>query len=272
MPTGSSSLPEALAPVPVRFRGGGFGPRVSTPAALAAFAVVLGAWQALVAFGIVSPVFLPSPVEVGTALVGLARSGRLWDDLSISLYRIGIGWTLGTLCGVTAGTAMALYSLARSVGVPLVSALFPIPKIALLPLLILWLGIGETSKVTTIALGVFFPTAIAAYTGIDNVPRSLIRMAQSFDVPFPAIIRTVALPGALPSVLSGMRISASIALLLVVSAEMIGAERGIGAFVLQAGNLMQTDQLMAGVAVLSCLGLAVGTTLSRLERALLAWR
>jgi ABC-type nitrate/sulfonate/bicarbonate transport system permease component len=281
MPTASSSMADLLAPMPardapgpapVRFRGGGFGPRVSGPAALAAFVLAIAGWQALVSFGIVSPVFLPSPVEVATALVELARTGRLWDDLSISLYRIGIGWTLGTLCGVAAGTAMALFSLARSVGVPLVSALFPIPKIALLPLLILWLGIGETSKVATIALGVFFPTAIAAYTGIDNVPRSLIRMAQSFDVPFASIVRTIALPGALPSVLAGMRISASIALLLVVSAEMIGAERGIGAFVLSAGNLMQTDQLMAGVTVLSCLGLAVGTTLSRLEKALLGWR
>lgn len=267
-------MPEAVpaGTAPVRFRGGGFGPRVSRLAAALGFAGTLGLWQACVTFGLVSPVFLPSPVEIATALRDLAASGRLWEHVSVSLYRIGLGWILGTLCGVGIGTAMALFSLARSVGLPMVSALFPIPKIALLPLLILWLGIGETSKVATIALGVFFPTAIAAYTGIDNVPRSLIRMAQSFDVPFADVVRKIALPGALPSILAGMRISASIALLLVVSAEMIGAERGIGAFVLQAGNLMQTDQLMAGVAVLSCLGLIVGTVLSRLEKALLAWR
>lgn len=268
---GEGSRPVTLTS-PVRFRGGGFGPRTSRVTAVLAFAAALALWQAAITFRFVSPVFLPSPVEVARALGDLAASGELWRHLSISLVRIGAGWACGTLAGLAVGTAMALFSLARSVGLPMVSALFPIPKIALLPLLILWLGIGELSKVTTIALGVFFPTAIAAYSGIDNVPRNLIRMAQSFDVPFRSVVRKIALPGALPSILSGMRVSASIALLLVVSAEMIGAESGIGAFVLQAGNLMQTDQLMAGVAVLSLLGLAIGMTISAAERALLGWR
>jgi NitT/TauT family transport system permease protein len=165
-----------------------------------------------------------------------------------------------------------LFALARSVGVPVVSALYPIPKIALLPLLILWLGIGEPSKVATIALGVFFPTVIATYSGVDQVPRNLIRMAQSFEVPFAAIVLKVVLPGALPSIIAGFRISTSVALLLVVAAEMIGAQTGIGAFVLAAGNLMQTDQFMAGVATLSVLGLVVGTAITRLERRLLRWR
>ena len=104
----------------------------------------------------------------------------------------------------------------------------------------------------------FFSTAISVYSGVDAVPRNLIRMAQSFNVPFHAIVRRVIWPGALPSILAGFRITASVALLLVVSAEMIGAQCGIGAFVLQAGNLMQTDQLLAGVVMLSLFGLAVG--------------
>jgi NitT/TauT family transport system permease protein len=104
------------------------------------------------------------------------------------------------------------------------------------------------------------------------VPRNLIRMAQSFNVPFSTIVRRVIWPGALPSILAGFRITASVALLLVVSAEMIGAEYGIGAFVLQAGNLMQTDQLLAGVVILSLFGLAIGWLISRLERRLLHWR
>jgi NitT/TauT family transport system permease protein len=153
-----------------------------------------------------------------------------------------------------------------------VSALFPIPKISLLPLLILWLGIGEASKVATIALGVFFPTVIATYTAIDAVPRNLIRMGQSFDLPPAAVLRKIVLPGALPGILAGFRITASIALILLVSAEMIGAQHGIGAFILQAGNLMLTDQLLAGVAMLSVLGLAIGTGLTRLEKYLLRWR
>jgi len=158
------------------------------------------------------------------------------------------------------------------VGLAFVSALFPIPKVALLPLLILWLGIGESSKVATIALGVFFPTVISVYSGIDNVPRNLIAMAQSFGVPQRSILWKVVLPGALPSIISGFRISTSTALILLVSAEMIGAQFGIGAFVLQAGNMMLTDQLLAGVTLLSILGLLISALLSRLEARLLRWR
>src|SRR5262249_13571907 len=174
--------------------------------------------------------------------------------------------------GVGAGGLIGLFWLWRSAGLPFISALFPIPKIALLPLLILWLGIGETSKVATIALGVFFPMAISAYAGVDRVPRNLIRMAQSFNVPFSGIVTKVILPGMLPSILAGCRISASIALILVVAAEMIGANVGIGAFVLTAGNLMQTDQLMAGIVAISVLGLLIGAAISWLERRLLNWR
>jgi ABC-type nitrate/sulfonate/bicarbonate transport system permease component len=264
-------MPEAAARA-IAFRGGGFTPRPRLHAAWVAFALALLLWQGVLWAGWVSPVFLPSPMSVVAALINLAVSGELWRHLSISLWRIGAGWALGTVAGLALGLAMGLYSLARSVGLPFVSALFPIPKIALLPLLILWLGIGEPAKVATIALGVFFPTVIATFSGVDAVPRGLIRMAQSFDMPAHGIIAKIVLPGALPGILAGFRISASTALLLVVAAEMIGAERGIGAFVLAAGNLMQTDQLMAGVAVLSLLGLLIGGGLSLLERRLLRWR
>lgn len=268
-------MPEALPEAPqrvVRFRGGGFAPRPRHRAAWIAFALAILIWQGALSAGLVSPVFLPSPWSILLALRDLALSGELWRHLSVSLMRIAGGWALGTVAGLALGVAMGLYSLARSVGLPFVSALFPIPKIALLPLLILWLGIGEPSKLATIALGVFFPTVIATFSGIDNVPRGLIRMAQSFDIPFAAIVAKIVLPGALPSIISGFRISASTALLLVVAAEMIGAQTGIGAFVLSAGNLMQTDQLMAGVAVLSALGLVIGVLLSLLEKRLLRWR
>ena len=124
--------------------------------------------------------------------------------------RIGAGWVVGTAIGISVGLAVGLFSLARAAGLPIVSALFPIPKIALLPLLILWLGIGEASKIATIALGVFFPTVIAVYSGVDQVPKNLIHMAQSFEVPFLAIVRKVIWPGALPNIVAGFRISASI--------------------------------------------------------------
>jgi ABC-type nitrate/sulfonate/bicarbonate transport system permease component len=256
---------------PVAFRGGGFTPRAGRYSGWIALALVLGLWQLAGSSGWINPLFLPPPSAIARAIYQLAVSGALWHHLSVSIMRIGTGWILGTVAGVIVGFAIGLSSLARGVGITFISALFPIPKIALLPLLILWLGIGEQPKIATITLGVFFSTAISVYSGVDNVPRNLIRMAQSFNVPFHAIVRRVIWPGALPSILAGFRITASVALLLVVSAEMIGADYGIGAFVLQAGNLMQTDQLLAGV-ILSLFGLAVGRLINWLETRLLHWR
>jgi NitT/TauT family transport system permease protein len=262
----------AVAGRGVPFRGGGFAPRRRRGAAAIAFVLILALWQAAVALKLVNPLFLPAPSSIALALYALAETGELWRHIAASLYRIAAGWLLGTSAGLAAGFAIGLFGFARSIGVPVVSALFPIPKIALLPLFILWFGIGEPSKVATIALGVFFPTAVAAFGAVDNVPRSLIRMAQSFGVPARDIVAKVVLPGALPGILSGFRISASIALILVVAAEMINAEYGIGAQVLIAGNLMQTDRLLAGVVVLSVLGLLVAAALGWLERRLLHWR
>lgn len=256
----------------VPFRGGGFAPRRVPHAGWLAFALLLALWQGASAAGWVSPFTLPSPLRVGRALLELAASGELLLHLRASLERLVLGWVLGTLAGVAVGLLIGTSSLARSVGLPLVSALFPVPKIALLPLLILWLGIGEASKVATIALGTFFPTAIAAASGVDAIPRTLVRMAQSFDLGPKAIVLKVILPGALPGVLAGARISSSIGLVLLIAAEMIGAEHGIGALVLQAGHLMRTDRLLAGVVLLSVLGLAIGAAIGALERHLLRWR
>jgi NitT/TauT family transport system permease protein len=256
----------------VAFRGAGFSPQTSRYAGWIALALAIALWQLAGSLALVNSIFLPTPLAIMRALVQLASSGVLWQHLAYSIMRIGTGWLLGTVAGIAVGFAIGLSTLARAVGITFVSALFPIPKIALLPLLILWLGIGEEPKIATIALGVFFSTAISVYSGVDAVPRNLIRMAQSFNVPFSSIIRRVIWPGALPSILAGFRISASVALMLVVSAEMIGAEYGIGAFVLQAGNLMQTDQLLAGVVILSLFGLAVGWLINALETRLLHWR
>jgi ABC-type nitrate/sulfonate/bicarbonate transport system permease component len=256
----------------VAFRGGGFLPAPKPLHSWIAFAAVLSFWQASVSLRWVDPVFLPSPLAIIDALIALARSGDLWIHLSTSLMRIGWGWVIGSILGFIVGISMGLWSVSRAIGMPMVSALYPIPKIALLPLLILWMGIGEAPKIATIASGVFFPTVIATFSGVDSVPRNLIRMAQSFNIPVSGIIWKIILPSSLPGILAGFRISISTALLLVVSAEMIGAQFGVGAFLLTAGNLMQTDDLMAGVVILSILGLGFGFGLSVLEKIFLKWR
>jgi len=254
------------------FRGGGFAIEQRTWISVLAFVALIALWQLVTATGLVSPIFLPSPMRVLRALWDLAVSGDLWRHMSASLVRIGYGWLIGTVFGIALGLMVGLFTVARAAGLPLVEAIYPIPKIALLPLLILWLGIGEGSKVATIALSVFFPTAIATFGGVDSVPRNLIRMAQSFNVPLRRIVSQVLIPGALPGILTGFRISIAAALLVLVAAEMIGAQYGIGAFLILTGNMMQTDRLMAGVVVVSLLGLAMSRIVSTVERRLLRWR
>jgi len=256
----------------VAFRGAGFVNDTRRWAPWLAFALIIAAWETASQLGWLPALFMPAPSEVVRALHSLLLDGKLLAHVGASLQRILSGWILGSLAGVMVGFLMGIFVIVRSIGLPVVSALFPIPKIALLPLFILWFGIGEPSKIATIGLGVFFPTVVAAFSAVDNVPRNLIRMAQSFGLSTPAIVAKVILPGAMPGILAGFRITSSIALMLVVAAEMIGAQIGIGAFVLAAGNLMQIDQLIAGVVLLSLLGLTISWLLSLAEQILLRWR
>lgn len=270
MPDGTACGPALSGPVPFRARG--FAPRSVPLAAVATLVVLVALWQWGASAGVISTMFLPPPVAIGRALHQLAASGELWKHLGASLQRLAVGWLTGTVFGIVLGFAIGVSSWVRSPGMAVVSALFPIPKIALVPLFIIWFGIGEGSKVATLAFGVFFPTVINTAAGVDAVSRSLVRMGQAFGLPRHAILLKIVLPGALPAILSGFRVTSSIAIILLVAAEMIGAERGIGAFVLQAGNLYDVDNLLAGIVVLSVLGLTVAWLLGLLERALLAWR
>ncbi|MEM7693776.1 MAG: ABC transporter permease [Pseudomonadota bacterium] len=261
-----------VAPRAVPFRGRGFRPKSVPIVGPLVFLVLLVVWEAGSRTGVISPIALPAPSEVFGALSDLVTTGKLWLHLEASLTRLIAGWTIGTLAGVAVGLLIGLFSLARSSLSPLVSALFPIPKIALLPLFIIWFGIGEGSKIATIVFGTFFPTVIATYGGVDNVDRTLIRMGQSFGLSWWSIVRKIVLPGALPAILSGARISASIGIILLVAAEMIGAEYGLGAYILLAGSLFALDQLIAGVMMLSIIGLTVGWLIGRAEKHLLAYR
>ncbi len=256
----------------VPFRARGFAPRDIPAASVGTLIGLLALWQAAASFGWISTAFTSDPFSIGRALWILARSGQLWVNLWASLQRLAIGWVVGTVAGLALGLVVGLFTVARSPGMAVVSALFPVPKIALVPLFIIWFGIGEGSKVATLAFGVFFPTVINVVAGIDGVPRSLIRMGQAFNMSWRSIVLKIVLPGALPVILSGFRITTSTAIILLVAAEMIGAEKGIGAFVLEAGNLYDIDNLLAGLVLLSVIGLVVSWVLGRLERALLAWR
>lgn len=255
----------------MRYRGGGFIPRTYPVIGIASVALVLMAWH-LVATAQNNFILLPTPGDVLAAILEMWRTGELQSHVTASLYRLLAGWSIGAGLGFAVGFSVGLYPLVRSSVLPLVAALFAIPKIAILPLFILWLGIGETSKIATIAIGVFSPMVIATYSGIDAVDRNLIRMAQSFDLSTSRIVQTVLLPGALPMIMAGVRVSAAIGIVLLVASEMIAAQNGVGALALNAGSLMRTDRLFAAVALLGLCGIFVSLTISLAERYFFRWR
>ena len=266
----NKAVPEAGKPVP--FRGGGFQPMPVRGAGVLVFVVLIAVFEAGTRAGWISNLTMPPPSAVLETLWNLAASGLLWQHLVLSVSRLVVGAALGAIAGVAIGTMIGLFSLARAGLVPLVSALFPIPKIALLPLFVIWFGIGEGSKYALIAFGTFTPTVVATFGAVDNVDRTLIRMGQSFGLSWWSIVRKVVLPGAFPGILSGLRVSIAIAIILLVAAEMLGAEYGIGSYILEAGSLYDLERLFAGVTILSLLGVLVGWGIGRIEQRFLAWR
>ena len=233
---------------------------------------LLAIWELICQSGVVSSLFLPAPTAIISALLQMIADGEIGVSLAASLYRILAGFFIGSLVGLAVGLVTGTSALMDKIGNPIVNAIYPIPKIALLPLFILWLGIGELSKVTIIALGVFFPVAMNTYSGVKNVDTLLLKVAASFNASWWMTMKSVVLPNALPMIFAGLRLAAGTSLLLLVAAEMIAAQVGIGALILHYGDLMITDRLMAGVIVLSLLGLVFNLILQFLERKAIPWK
>jgi NitT/TauT family transport system permease protein len=239
---------------------------------LVTLAVLVLAWEAASRSGWISPLFLPGPTAVAVEAGRMVASGELARHLGVSLVRIASGFALGAAAGTALGLLLGASPLAGALGNPLIAATYPIPKIALLPLMILWLGIGEAPKVAMIALGVFFPVVINTYAGVRETAPLMVQAAVSLGARRRQVLTKVILPSALPTILAGYRLGAGMALLLVVSAEMINATAGVGFLILHAGDLMLTDKLMVGLVLLSVLGLASTWALRALEGYLAPWR
>ncbi|WP_412070666.1 ABC transporter permease [Pseudooceanicola nanhaiensis] len=270
-----SAPPPAAAPneaMEIRFRGGGFVAKPHRWMAPIVFVVLIAFIEIGTRSGFISSLTLPRPSDVLATLVQLYKSGQLFEHLVPSLTRLAVGASLGAIVGISVGVMIGLFSYVRAGLVPLVAAIFPIPKIALLPLFVIWFGIDESSKYALIAFGTFTPTVVATYGAVDNVDRSLIRMGQSFGLSWFSIVRKIVLPGAMPGILSGLRISLAIAIILLVAAEMLGAQHGIGAYILEAGSLYDLERLFAGVVILSLLGVITSGAIGLIERRVLGWR
>jgi sulfonate transport system permease protein len=256
----------------VLFRGGAFTPRHSRVAGATALMALVLLWQLASSLGWISPVFMPSPWQVALALIGMGEAGELFGHLAASLGRLLGGYAIGMTAGVAFGLSVGLLSVTRSAGIALVSALFPIPKIALLPLFILWFGIGEASKIAFIAYAAFFPIFTTTLEGIKYVDPLLLRAASSLGASQRDLFRYVVLPAALPAIITGLRLGFGLSFFVIVAAEFIAADSGLGYLINDARTFFLVSQMLLGAAVIGLIGFTFNRLLRLLEARLLRWR
>ena len=183
--------------------------------------VLLLAWQVAVGVGFFDKRFVPAPLQIAGAFGSMVASGELLKHILVSLGRVAGGLVLGVGCGVVVGLTMGIFRPVRAALTPIVAALFPISKLAILPILILFFGIGELSKVMVIAIGVFFISVINTVSGVINIDRIYLDVAKNLGVSGRSFYLHVAIPGALPAIVTGGKVSMGVALLLIVAAEFV---------------------------------------------------
>ena len=238
-------------------------------------ASLLLAWWLVTAAGWVEPLFLPSPGEVLSAARQVLGQGymeaSLWQHLGASLGRIGVALLLATLTAIPVGLAIGHNRVARGILDPLIEFYRPIPPLAYLPLIVIWCGIGELSKVLLIYLAIFAPIAIATATGVRSVDPVRLRAAQSLGATRGQLIRHVILPSALPDILTGIRIGLGVGWSTLVAAELIAATRGLGFMVQSAAQFLVTDVVVLGIVLIAANAFALEMGLRALQRRLVPW-
>ncbi|HEX8013070.1 MAG TPA: ABC transporter permease [Casimicrobiaceae bacterium] len=246
---------------------------------LGSFAVMLGTWFAVTGSGLwpplVAPAFLPSPMTVAKTFWKLANSGyqgyTLAHHFLISLMRFGIAFAICVVVGVPVGLLMGMHSGVRAALDPPIESTRPIPKLALLPLFIIWFGIGELSKIILIITALFPLISISAMQAVRAVSIRKIQAAQSLGASRATIFRRVLLPASLPGIFTGLRVSVGIGVTMLVGAEMVASSDGIAWMALTAADFIQTDIVLVGVLIMAALGYSLDQLFRALERRLVHW-
>jgi NitT/TauT family transport system permease protein len=229
-------------------------------------------WEVLVQAGLLDKRFFPAPSSIVGTFGQLVTSGELFRHLQASIARIIIGFMLGAIPALIVGVTMGLSRWVRAFLSPMVAALYPIPKIAILPLVMLIFGLGEQSKWVIIAIGVFFLVLYNTMAGVMNIPNIYLDVGRNFGASKVQFFWTVALPGALPLIFTGVKLAAGVALLIIVAAEFVGAKTGIGYMIWQSWQTFSVETMYVGLVVISMLGYLVSLGLDELEHVLIPWR
>lgn len=240
--------------------------------AAASILAVLLVWWTVTALGLVGKVLLPAPDEVIEELLRSAADGSLAKHVGISLLRVLEGFVLALSIAVPTGILMGSSSVARGLLDPLVELLRPIPPIAMIPLAILWFGIDELSKVLIIAYGAFFPVLLNTMAGFQEVDRTHIRAAQTLGASRARIFRDVVLRSAYPFIIVGARLGMGMAFIVLVAAELIASDAGLGYLINDGRYNFRTEQIFLGMACIGVIGFALNKMLIYAERRLLKWK
>jgi NitT/TauT family transport system permease protein len=266
-PPVSESLSRRAAPTAATSRR-----RENAAIGAAAVLVFLAVWEGAVRFGFVNPLFTSSPSRIASAGYDLFASGTIWGDLEVSAIEFFAGYGLAIAIGVPLGILMGWYGRLNAALDPFVSALYATPRIALLPLVMIWFGIGLMSKIAIVFLGAVFPILVNTITGVRTIDAEFIKVARSFGSSDRQLFLKVALPSSVPLLLTGLRLGLGHGLIGIVVGEMFGATQGLGFLIAVAGARFQTDRVMVGIIIIALAGVAMTEVLRAIERRFERWR
>jgi NitT/TauT family transport system permease protein len=239
---------------------------------IAAPVVLLLIWEILSRTRTIDPLFWPPPSTLWGTVKTLFMEKDLLGDIEISLLRILGGFVIGTIPGVALGLAMGLFWPVRVFFMPIAAAIYAVPKIAVLPLVIIIFGIGETSKVMIVAVSIFFLVALNTMSGVLEIDRSYRDVAMNLGASRWELFWTVALPGALPAIFTGMRLSLGFALIVIVGTEFLAADKGIGYMIWQSYQTLRIQQMFVGLIITGIMGWGLTLLLNLIEHLVMPWR
>jgi ABC-type nitrate/sulfonate/bicarbonate transport system permease component len=235
--------------------------------------VFLLVWEIYVRAGEIAPIYLPAPSSIAVYLYRMIIDGTIAYNLGITLLRIIAGFLLAAASGILLGVLMGMSRIVARVADVWIATLYPLPKISLIPLLIIWLGTGEAYKIVISAITAFFPIVISTYSGIRQADRGLIKAAKDLGANARQIQLKVVIPSAIPSIFSGLQLGMGVTIILVVAAEMIGgsSQGGMGYLLINAGQVMETEKVFASLIVLAVMGAIIIKLQQWTDRKLAPW-
>ena len=271
-------LPDIKTPAPkvVKMRNFGIGEGSTAPISLISGIVLLLAWWSVTQAGWVSHLFLPTPAEVITMAQSIWAEGyanaTLWEHVSASLARILSAAAIAVLLGIPVGLLMGLNRWAKGVLDTPIEFYWPLPPLAYLPLMIIWLGIGEASKITLLTLAMFAPIVLSAQAGVRALPIERVNAALTLGASRWQLFTEVVLPSALPEILTGIRIALGVGWGTLVAAELIAANRGIGYLIMSASHFLATDAVFVGIGIIAICAFGFTLAMRLLESVLVPWK